>query len=251
MKIDDSFLSIVAYELGHTDTGLKGAEIVRHFNAFAFRFKVTIPFSLYPFVPNSTKRVAFLANIKAFPSEQQYKIIHQLCDLEIFTDNIRVQEIKILLEERFHELGENSFFIQTIKPKMEKTSQSLINFPKSKAIFTSAIAKIHSEELKRNVLDDIRLSLELFLKDLLDNDKPIEKQKAEIGQFAKRKGSSSDIRNMFTTLLDYFSKYQNTYVKHDDAVKYDDAQFILELACNFVDYLTNLSKKKDEDGEIE
>jgi hypothetical protein len=42
---------------------------------------------------------------------------------------------------------------------------------------------------------------------------------------------------MFVKLFDYYSKYQNTYVKHDDAVIEDEVEIIFEITCSFMRFL--------------
>ena len=86
----------------------------------------------------------------------------------------------------------------------------------------------------RNVLDDMRLALELFLKEILNNQKSLENQLSEIGNFQKGKGKSQEFINMFKQLLDYYAKYQNKYVKHDDAVKPEEIDFVIELTTLFM-----------------
>jgi hypothetical protein len=47
---------------------------------------------------------------------------------------------------------------------------------------------------------------------------------------------------MFRTLVDYFSKYQNTYIKHDDAVIVAEVEFVFELTSSFMKHFIRLSK---------
>ena len=45
---------------------------------------------------------------------------------------------------------------------------------------------------------------------------------------------------MFVKLIDYFSKYHNTYVKHDDAVIENEIEIIFEMTCSFMKFLARL-----------
>ena len=87
---------------------------------------------------------------------------------------------------------------------------------------------------QRNVLDDMRLSLETFLKEILKNQKSLENQLSEVGKFQKEKGLSPEFISMFNRLLDYYAKYQNNYVKHNDAVKYSEIDFVINLTTLFM-----------------
>jgi hypothetical protein len=48
---------------------------------------------------------------------------------------------------------------------------------------------------------------------------------------------------MFMKLVDYYTKYQNSYVKHDDAVIEEEVEFIFELTSSFMKHLVRLSYK--------
>lgn len=46
---------------------------------------------------------------------------------------------------------------------------------------------------------------------------------------------------MFVKLVDYYAKYQNSYVKHDDAVIGEEVEFVIELTSSFMKHLVRLS----------
>ena len=48
----------------------------------------------------------------------------------------------------------------------------------------------------RNLLDDLRFSLEVLVKAILKNSKSLENQKAELGNFLKENGISVEIRKL-------------------------------------------------------
>jgi hypothetical protein len=48
---------------------------------------------------------------------------------------------------------------------------------------------------------------------------------------------------MFEKLIDYYTKYQNTYVKHDDSVLNTEVEFILEITSSFMKHLVRLAKE--------
>jgi hypothetical protein len=93
----------------------------------------------------------------------------------------------------------------------------------------------------RNLLDDLRLALEKLLQSLFSNSKTLENQLAYLGPFLKSKGGSPELTNMFLKLIDYYAKYQNTYVKHDDAVIEEEIELVLEITASFMKHLVRLS----------
>ena len=93
---------------------------------------------------------------------------------------------------------------------------------------------------QRNLLDDLRLSLELLLKSIIGNNKSLENQLGDIGTFIQSKNGSKELNNMFVKLIDYYSKYNNTYVKHDDAVIENEIEIIFEMTSSFMKFLARL-----------
>ncbi|HEY5122714.1 MAG TPA: hypothetical protein VIK14_03155 [Ignavibacteria bacterium] len=115
----------------------------------------------------------------------------------------------------------------------------LRDYPDSAELYQAALNKLNENKNERNILDDLRLSLEILLKKLLCNDKSLENQINDIGLYVKDKGVSLEVRNMFTTLLVYYTKYQNNYVKHNDLVKRDEIDLIVNLTGAFISFLIN------------
>lgn len=83
----------------------------------------------------------------------------------------------------------------------------------------------------------MRLSLETLIKELLNNNKSLENQTSDLGKLLKDKNVSNEIRNLFQTLLDYYSKYQNNYVKHNDAIKSNEMELIINQTNIMIQFL--------------
>ena len=45
---------------------------------------------------------------------------------------------------------------------------------------------------------------------------------------------------MFLKLIDYFSKYQNTYVKHNDNVNDNEVEIMIEMASSFMKFIVRI-----------
>lgn len=107
--------------------------------------------------------------------------------------------------------------------------------PEAKRLFNQALEKYNKGSYERNLLDDMRLSLELFLKQKLRNNQSLENQIKYIGKYQKEKGRSAEFTNMFKSLLDYYSKYQNEHVKYNDSVNQGEVDFVIKLTSDFID----------------
>lgn len=60
---------------------------------------------------------------------------------------------------------------------------------------------------------------------------------SEIGKYQNSKNMSIEVINMFNKLLDYYGKYQNNYVKHNNSIKPDEIDFIIDLTSTFMKFL--------------
>jgi hypothetical protein len=65
---------------------------------------------------------------------------------------------------------------------------------------------------------------------------------AEVGSHIKDNGGSVELANMFQKLVDYYTKYQNSYVKHDSAVIDQEIEFVFEITSSFMKHVVRLSK---------
>ena len=117
-------------------------------------------------------------------------------------------------------------------------------FPEVLGLYDQAVQKHANGIFLRNVLDDLRLAVELLLKSIFGNNKSLENQIPQLGGFVKKRGGSGELVNMLVKLVDYYTKYQNTYVKHDDAVIRDEVEFIFEFTSSVMKHLVRLSYKK-------
>lgn len=65
----------------------------------------------------------------------------------------------------------------------------------------------------------------------------LEKQIADIGSMLKKSGASSEIRNMVTQIIKYYTDFQNNHVKHNDAVNGDELEYVIELTSVIMKFL--------------
>lgn len=238
------FLIFAANILGDTSRGLSGNEIVKAFNAYAVEYNIDIPHAAYPFeAPN--KRTALLENLKCFPSSLQFKIIKELCDHRAFSlkQYDELKSLKVKLASQFAHLAPKDEFSKLNETLTEETRHWLDNFPNALKLYSQAIHKHKYRIFSRNLLDDLRLCLELLLKDVFKNDKSLENQLGNDGSFVSDAGGSKEFSNMFLKLIDYYTKYQNTYIKHDDAVVEEEIEFVFEISSSFMRHIIRLHAK--------
>lgn len=245
-KLSTLFVNHAADVIAETNRGLSGNEIVRALSAYAVEYNVDIPHPSYPFdAPN--KRTALSQNLLAFSEEVRYRIIRDLCDHP--TTKQRNAEagkkLKLTLMARYGHLDNEDLSAKVNEELIEQTRHWLGAFPDILELFNQALAKYATNVFTRNLLDDLRLSLEKLVQSIIRNSKSLENQIPFVGFFVKKCGGSSELSNMFVKLIDYYCKYQNTYIKHDDAVIEEEVEFIIEITAAFMKHFVRLAAKEE------
>lgn len=238
-RIPTAFISFAATEL--TNNGLSGGKLVEITSAYAADFGVDIPHARYPFdAPN--KRTALLDNLLCFAPKQQYQVIRELCDrLNPDGSNTQLVTLKVKLLTEYSEFADQDNSTDVHRTLLIETRHWLSNFPEVRKLFDESLLKHDHGVFKRNTLDDLRLALEILVRQIFGNHKTLENQISQVGQFVKEHGGSPQLANMFEKLVDYYTKYQNTYVKHDDAVITAEIEFIFELTASFMKHFLRLN----------
>lgn len=91
--------------------------------------------------------------------------------------------------------------------------------PSCQKLLLSGMHLIGKDDLMHG-LDDIRKSLEMLLKDLLHNNKSLERQDdKKINKILEANGWNHNIQTLWPITKEYFKRYQNAFVKHDDGEK--------------------------------
>lgn len=236
-KLDDAFLSYACNILADTNFGLSGTKIVEYCNAYAIDYNRKMPYGRYPFdAPN--KRTALKENLRAFDAPEQFKIIKELCDLPAMSDKEKVKELKVKLFTRYGNLATEKISETEL---IQKTKHWLSGHPQSLTQYESALSKYESGIFERNTLDDMRLSFELLVKDLLKNGKSLENQISGIGEMLKNAGASVELRNMVQQVIKYYTDFQNNHVKHNDAVNSNEIEYIIELTSVVMKFLIKIT----------
>ena len=160
------------------------------------------------------------------------------------SESMHYLQCKYFTEQEIRRLNP-SYEYSILRPNINSDliKQNLIGlnkFPEVATLYQNALDKLNEEKYERNLLDDLRLMLETFLKAILQNNKRLETQKEDLGKYLEARNISVEVRNMFVTLIDYFAKYQNEYVKHNDSVNKVEIEFMINLTSTFASFLLNI-----------
>jgi hypothetical protein len=240
-KIPATFLQYAADVLADTSEGLSGSTIVKETAAYAVEHDVLLPHPTYPF-DAANKRTALYENLSVFSGEQQYKIIKELAEHRSFgfKTSPKRHELKVRLVTRYPHFA-GKLPVEINETLIEETRHWLDDYPDALASYNSALQKFEGRIFLRNLLDDLRLSLETLLKAVLANEKSLGNQLSPLGSYITDRGGSKELANMFVKLVDYYAKYQNSYVKHNDLVIEQELEFIFEITSSFMKHTIRLS----------
>ena len=241
-KIPTAFLQRVSEVVAEV---LSGSQIVSITTSFAVDFNCDIPHATSPLVAIN-KRTALYENLLPFSPGQQYQIIYELCDRvnthtnAMSQQKINASQLKMTLVSRYYQFSNDASVNKVMPVVVTEVRHWLEDYPDAKKLYEEALQKYSNGLFTRNALDDLRLSLEELLHQMLDNQKSLENQIAAVGAYIKGRGGSAELANMFTKLIDYYTKYQNTYVKHMDAVPTAESEFVLEITACFMKHLIRI-----------
>lgn len=229
------------------DIGLTSSQLIKRFVDYAIEFDKDITHK--DIKSNSTglfvaKKALFQENIKCFSNEEIFYIIDNFCNDDKFNDKRDVIQLRHLLHNDYKKYNKLQVENESLDfNAIEETKHWLNEYPEVKKVYEDGINKYNLKAYERNVLDDMRLSLELLWKKILDRECSLENQKDEIGKWLKTKDTTTHFRNMFLSLTKYFTDYQNNNIKHNDNVNIQEIEFIIEITSLFMKNIVKLNKK--------
>lgn len=116
----------------------------------------------------------------------------------------------------------------------------------AKEHFSNAIKMEQKEKNYRNIVDELRFSLENFFQQIFNNKKTLENQKNNIGVYLKTNGISTNISNMYIKLFDLYTTYNNDNAKHGDNIKNQEIDYLIYLTGNFIRLIIQIEESKNE-----
>lgn len=242
--INNEYLSYAARILADTNEGLSGSEICKFCNQYAVKYVKTIKHTKLPFAKGvSNKAQVLRENLACFEPEQQFVIIRDLCDLEKFSNNEQVNELKVILARDYHHLAPQEIAEQILET-VNQVRNWLDDYPEAKKYYEGALEKMSCKIYKRNLLDDLRCSLEALMKDILQSKSSVENLKSDLGKFLDKSNINVQVKNLYIYIIfDFFTKYQNENVKHNDLSKKIEVDFIFNQTTVLMQFLIVLHKQ--------
>lgn len=120
----------------------------------------------------------------------------------------------------------------------------LNEYPDVRNTYEKAIIKERKTENYRYIIDDLRLSVELFFKKTFNNEKSLENQDSNIGKYFLDNNVATQISNMYMKLLDYYEKYNNNNVKHNENIAAVEIDYMIYLTGSFMRFILLIERNK-------
>lgn len=119
-------------------------------------------------------------------------------------------------------------------------------YPKARVKFHEGLVLQQKHSPVRQIIDTMRLSFELFMKQYNKNEKSLENQKEQLGKYLKDKEIAKEIRDMFSTLFAFYTTYNNQNVKHNDNCIEVESEYIIYLTGTFIRFLIKVKNLEEE-----
>lgn len=166
-------------------------------------------------------------------------LIHSIAE-DLLTSNINVALYKTPNGYEFYPATESLFDEVLVTDVLNW----LCDYPRTKEQYDKTLKMILHQATPRDSIDNLRLSLELFMKEFFNNEKSLENQKSLTGEYLTSHNVSKHFSNMYTTLFTHYTTYNNNEAKHNNTAEEQEIDFLLYLTGSFMRFLIKL--KRDE-----
>lgn len=213
-------------------------EIVDLTEAFAKSVGKEVPFTEENIAFFTTSNNILRKNIDSLSDDEKFEFMAQLQKLSYIKCRPElVEEITDLLAYQDQMSGS--------KESRNNISNLLSAYsPKIRQQWVKACVFFDQEDY-RNSLDNVRLAVELLVKELTKSQASLENQQKDLGNFLKAKGIGKQVRNYLHSILNIYEKIQNNEAKHDvpDTLSQEEVMFIMNQSYVLMKFLIDCDNK--------
>lgn len=233
------FESDIFYQIGQS-------YVVQNYSSFSFSFSKTYLYKLICKLDMSqTSQQILLINILESVLNSGYNIgvadVAKKISEALILSGIDIEIYKRGSEYLFYPSGAEILDTKLVNDNLNW----LESYPKSREKMHLALSSQQHKGQPRQIIDNMRLSFELFLKQYLGNEKSLEHQKELLGKKLQDNNVSKEIRDMFATLFSFYTRYNNQNVKHDDKCVGIETEYIIYLTGTFIRFLIQIKSQEE------
>lgn len=192
-----------------------GNEIINLTKTYAESIGKKVPIEVVKF---NSKKSIIIANLNVLSNSEKLNFLSQIREHSKVKSNSQLcQEIDRITSNINNSIARSRNSITDILEKYP--SEITDQWQKSYQFYDKADY--------RNALDNIRLTIELLVKNITGSNASLENQNSLLGQFLKEKGISRETRNLFLKMLNMYEKIQNNQAKHSVPNRLDKKEVTL------------------------
>lgn len=105
--------------------------------------------------------------------------------------------------------------------------QWLIDYPKTKEMFSMALKQYSDKNYTRDVADNFRKSLEMFFQEFLDNKRNLSNNTTLIFKYLGDNNAEPELSSIMKSIINAYDKLNNSAVKHNDTLDKTYLEFIM------------------------
>lgn len=119
----------------------------------------------------------------------------------------------------------------------------LSNYPNARKTYAIALQQYSEGVYIRDVADNLRKAFEEFLKEFLNNNNDLNKNKKEIESYLKSKNADPQLITILVSLITHYYLLNNEIAKHNDKVDENYLEFLLYQTGVFIRMLIVVKNK--------
>lgn len=125
----------------------------------------------------------------------------------------------------------------------------LSDYPVSRKTFIDALRQYSEGVYIRDSADNLRKSLEDFLREFLNNDKDLNANKKEVEKYLKEQSANSELIKMLVSLISHYYLLNNDTAKHKDNIDKKYLEFLLYQTGLFIRMLIVVKTEEKDNAD--
>ena len=129
---------------------------------------------------------------------------------------------------------------------VSETLEWLKDYPKARKTYSVALQQYSDGQYVRDVADNFRKAFEEFLKEFLNNNNDLNKNKKEVETYLKEQNADPKLITMLVSLISHYYLLNNEVAKHNDKMDAKYLEFLMYQTGVFIRMLIVVKKDSEE-----